>query len=95
MFNGAIGKCMACGSAVDETEYSDPQDADICDACFFNKINEIESRQLKFAPGLNECGISRETSMMADVEIRLDRARHEHDWKAVKIYEQMWRLLRA
>jgi hypothetical protein len=88
-------KCMVCGMEIDETEYSDPKDADICGYCFCDKVNEIKSRKLTFAPASNECGIHRETAFMADVEIRLERAKNENDRKAVEIYERMLRLLRA
>lgn len=88
-------KCMVCGMELDANEYSDPKDADICGYCFCDKINEIKSRNLPFAPALNECGVHRETAMMADVEIRLERAKAEGDQKAVEIYEHMLRLLRA
>ena len=88
-------KCMVCGIEIDETEYSNPKDADICAYCFCDKINEIRGRNLTFAPAMNECGIHRETAMMADVEIRLERAKIDNDKTAVDIYEHILRLLRA
>lgn len=88
-------KCMCCGMELDETEYGDPRDADICGYCFCDKTNEIRARQLSFAPGLNDCGREREICMMADIEIRLGKAREQKDSKAVEIYERMLRLLHA
>jgi hypothetical protein len=88
-------KCMCCGTGLDETEYGDPKDADICGYCFTDRINEIRARNLSFAPGLNDCGINREIAMMADIEIRLEKAKAENDDKAVQIYQRMLRFLRA
>ena len=86
---------MCCSMELDETEFSDPRDADICGYCFTDKINEINRRKLSFPSGLNDCGRHREVATMADIEIRLEKARDEHDTKAVEIYERMLRLLRA
>lgn len=88
-------KCMVCGMEIDETEYSEPKDADICGYCFCDKVNEIKSRNLPFASGLNECGKHREITMIADIEIRLEKAKGERDRKAVEIYERILRLIRA
>lgn len=88
-------KCMVCGMEIDETEYSDPRDADICGYCFCDKVNEIKHRNLPFASGLNECGKHREVVVMADIEIRLEQAERQNDKKAVEIYERMLRLMRS
>jgi hypothetical protein len=44
---------------------------------------------------LNQCGINREMSMLADCEIRLNVAMTNQDAKAVEIYERIIRLLRS
>ena len=77
-------KCMCCGMELDETEFSDPRDADICGYCYMDRMNDIRRRELPFASGQNECGINREISMMADIEIRLEKSRNDSEKKRWK-----------
>ena len=90
-------RCLSCGTEIDETEFGDVRDADICGYCFAAKMNEVRRRRGKdgFASGLNECGRHREIAMQADVEIRLDRARDRGDGIAIEIYERMLRLIES
>lgn len=88
-------KCQCCGTELDETEFSDVRDADICGYCFTDRLNDIRRRHLEWCSGLNQCGIQREMATLATVEIRLETAQSAGDKKAVEIYEQMIRLLRS
>lgn len=88
-------KCQCCGMELDETEFGDVRDADICGYCFTDRLNDIRRRNLDFCSGLNQCGINREMSMLADCEIRLNVAMTNQDTKAVEIYERIIRLLRS
>jgi len=90
-------RCLSCGTEIDETEFGDVRDADICGYCLAAKMNEVRQRRGPdgFASGLNECGRHREIAMQADVEIRLDRARDRGDDIAIEIYEQILRLIES
>lgn len=88
-------KCQCCSMDIDETEYGDVRDADICGYCFADRVNDIRSRNLEFPAGLNECGINREIALLADMEIRLETAQSQGDARAVEIYERMIRLIEA
>lgn len=88
-------KCQCCTMELDETEFGDVRDADICGYCFADRVNDIRSRNLKFLAGLNECGINREIALLADTEIRLETSQKRGDLRAVEIYERMIRLIEA
>lgn len=88
-------KCQCCGMELDETEFGDVRDADICGHCFADRLNDIRRRNLEWCSGLNECGIRREMATLATLEIRLETAQSAGDTKAVEIYEQIIRLLRS
>jgi len=88
-------KCQCCGIEIDETEFSNPLDADICGWCFADKMSEIRRRNLPYPKGLGEVGIRREIAMQADAEIRLQTARDAGDSVAVAIYERVVRYCEA
>jgi len=83
----ALYRCIACGTHIDETEYSDPRDADICGYCFASAMTLLRKSHIGFP--------ERELQIRADVQIRLDAAHSKHDAKEVEIYERIIRLLEA
>ena len=86
-------RCIQCTMELDETEYSNPDDAEICGYCFAAKISEIRQRDIRWPEKLCEIGRHREICFIADAEIRLEHAEKIGDKHAAKIYEKTLRLL--
>lgn len=85
-------KCMVCQMEIDETEFDNPDDADICGYCFADHATKAR-RKLACVPASRKA--ERLIDVLADTEMRLENAHRNSDEKAAKIYEQLLRLIFA
>ena len=89
-------RCMCCNTEIDETEFGDPDDADVCGYCFTDKLNEVKRRKENDWPShWTDVQIQRESCFIADVELRLEDARKNMDGKLIKAYKQILRMLES
>lgn len=89
-------RCFLCRTEIDETEFSDPRDANVCGWCFTDRVNDVLRRRGdNFAAVLDANARWREAALQASIEIDMEESRELGKHEAVEAYERILRTLTA